>query len=124
MGNLANLLPEEGHYAEAIKLQRETLDVDTRVLGPEHPQTLRAAENLSFKLGNDNHFADAEKLQQVIAVGSRVLGPEHSDVLKCMNGLAGNYQREGRLGGGREDAKRWKPNGACSDQTSPRRSSP
>ena len=38
MNNLALVLDDEGHYAEAEKLDRETLDVMRRVLGPEHPE--------------------------------------------------------------------------------------
>lgn len=39
MRHLANDFAGEGRYAEAEKLQRETLDIDRRVLGPEHPLT-------------------------------------------------------------------------------------
>src|SRR5580700_4956422 len=45
MNNLAILLYDEGHYAEAEKSYREvlgiyeTLDVELRVWGPEHPGT-------------------------------------------------------------------------------------
>ena len=35
MSHLSNLLSDEGHYAEAEKMKRETLDIQRRVLGPE-----------------------------------------------------------------------------------------
>ena len=74
MTNLSNALSEEGHYAEAEKLQREALAVDRRnARRAENPQTLNAMENLSYTLGNENHLAEAEQLQrQVITVGSRL----------------------------------------------------
>jgi tetratricopeptide (TPR) repeat protein len=39
MSNLANIITQEGRYAEAEKLQRETLDIQRRVLEPENPAT-------------------------------------------------------------------------------------
>ena len=50
MNNLANVLDDEGHYAEAEKLYRETLDIRRRVLGPEHPDTLWSTNNLAVVL--------------------------------------------------------------------------
>ena len=47
MNNLAIALWSEGHYAEAEKLYRETLDMRRRVLGPEHPDTLSSMNNLA-----------------------------------------------------------------------------
>ena len=47
MNNLAIVLCDEGRYAEAEKLHRETLDIRRRVLGPEHPDTLMSMNNLA-----------------------------------------------------------------------------
>ena len=47
MNNLAMDLMEEGHYAEAEKLDRETLDIQRRVLGPEHPRHADSMNNLA-----------------------------------------------------------------------------
>jgi len=38
---------DEGHYAEAEKFNRETLEIRRRVLGPKNPDTARATYNLS-----------------------------------------------------------------------------
>jgi hypothetical protein len=43
---LANVLSYEGRYAEAEKIDRETLDIQRRVLGPEHPDTAISTYNL------------------------------------------------------------------------------
>jgi hypothetical protein len=50
MNNLAYTLQQEGHYPEAEKLQRETLSLQSRVLGAEHPDTLRSMNNLANTL--------------------------------------------------------------------------
>ena len=50
MLHLALALAGEGHYAEAEKLQRETLDIQRRVLGPEDTYTLLSMNNLAAYL--------------------------------------------------------------------------
>ena len=39
MHNLANMYLGQGNYEEAEKLYRETLQIQQRVLGPDHPDT-------------------------------------------------------------------------------------
>jgi len=52
MHTLALTLREEGHNAEAERLFRETLDIQRRVLGSDHPDTLvdYAPRNENFVL--------------------------------------------------------------------------
>ena len=45
-GNLANTLFNQGKCAQAERLLRDLHAVTMRVLGPEHPYTLRSAGNL------------------------------------------------------------------------------
>lgn len=78
--NLALVLDQEGYYAEAEKLDRETLDIRRRVLGPEHPDTLRSLGTLGGVLTDEGHYPEAEKLhREALDVQQRVLGPEHPD---------------------------------------------
>ncbi|MGO4881185.1 MAG: tetratricopeptide repeat protein [Bryobacteraceae bacterium] len=46
MRNLANDFTGEGRYSEEEKLQRVTMDLDRRVLGPEHPLTALSTYNI------------------------------------------------------------------------------
>jgi len=46
MNNLANMLFVAGRYDEAEKLQRDTLDIQRRVLGPDHPDAAMSTYNL------------------------------------------------------------------------------
>jgi tetratricopeptide repeat protein len=48
MTNLASTLTQEGHYPEAERLQRGTLDIQRRVLGPEHPEALRSMTKSAY----------------------------------------------------------------------------
>jgi hypothetical protein len=52
MGNLAQTLYAQGDLTEARKLQERVLEGRSRVLGKEHPDTLRAMKNLAQFTGN------------------------------------------------------------------------
>lgn len=68
-----------------------------RVLGQEHPQTLRAMTMLSVTLMKEGHYAEADKLQtEVIAIKRRVLGPAHTSTLQSMEMEAMCLSGEGR----------------------------
>ena len=47
MNNLSTMLVMEGRYGDADKLERETLDIQRRVLGPNHPDTAMSTYNLA-----------------------------------------------------------------------------
>jgi Tfp pilus assembly protein PilF len=47
-------------------------------LGPEHPQTILAMNNLADVMEDEGYYVEAERLlRQALEVGLRVLGPEH-----------------------------------------------
>ena len=48
MNNLANVYDVQGKYAQAETLDSQTLEIQRRVLGPEHPDTLRSMNNLAI----------------------------------------------------------------------------
>jgi hypothetical protein len=62
MNSLAIVLDEEGRYAEAEKLDRETLDIRRRVLGPEHPDTATSTYNLACILAREGNRGEALSL--------------------------------------------------------------
>ena len=79
-----------GHdkYAEAQEIQRETLRLCKRVLGAEHPGTLKAANNLATTLSRQGRHAKAKKiLQAAVATCERVLGPTHLTTLQYVSNL-------------------------------------
>ena len=78
-------------------LGSETLAIERRVLGPEHPDTLALMNNLANGYQSDGKFAQAEALHsQALEAQRRVLGPEHPDTLKSMGNLANVYEDEGK----------------------------
>ena len=70
-------------------MTREVLGVQRRVLGPEHPHTLKTMSNLATSLRDQGKRAEAEPMfRELLDVRRRVLGPEHPDTLVTLSNLA------------------------------------
>jgi tetratricopeptide (TPR) repeat protein len=79
-------------------LQRETLATRSRVLGPEHPDTLATKANLGNTLDSAGRFSEAEALyREILDSQSRVLGKENPDTLTTAANLGATLQRAGKL---------------------------
>ena len=86
---LAEILLFHGHYAEAEKLQRETLAARSHVLGSDHPETIRSMSRLAKGLIFQGLSAEAMALQrEALAIARRTLGPRHPQTLVLSNSLA------------------------------------
>ena len=84
----ADLLFKEGHLPEAEKLQRQVLETQARVLGPENPDTLASQSNLAKTLIAEGHSRDAETLaRQAFDVQLRTLGPQDPDSINTLQQL-------------------------------------
>ena len=78
MGNLALVLQAQGDLPGARALQQRVLDVQSRVLGPEHPQALTAINNLAVTLSNQGDLSTARTLdERAFAVARGRLGEQH-----------------------------------------------
>jgi tetratricopeptide (TPR) repeat protein len=87
-GDLGTLYAQ-GDLAGARGLQEQVLEVSHRLLGEEHPDTLRAMGNLAGTLKAQGDLAGARGLEeQVLEVRRRLLGEVHPDTLTAMNNLA------------------------------------
>jgi tetratricopeptide (TPR) repeat protein len=70
-------------------MHRQVLEVQERVLGKEHPDTLKSMMNLANALVVQGKSAQVEQMhRQVLEVQERVLGKEHPDTLGSMGNLA------------------------------------
>jgi len=86
-----------GLYPEAAKQLEAALDLRRRVLGREHPDTLRCMNNLANVYWREGKYPQAEALDdQTLQIERRVLGPKHPDTLVSMNNLAWVYSDEGK----------------------------
>ena len=68
-----------------------------KVLGPEHPDTLRAMNNLAISYSDAGRRDEALKLrEEVLTLRRKVLGPEHPDTLMAMTTWRCSYRDAGR----------------------------
>ncbi|MGA2327596.1 MAG: tetratricopeptide repeat protein [Bryobacteraceae bacterium] len=92
----------QGDLAGARRLHEQVLKACRRVLGEEHPDTLRAMGNLAATLWQQGDLAGARPLQEhVLEAMRRVLGEEHSETLMSMSNLAVTLKGQGDLAGAR-----------------------
>src|SRR5437016_3864913 len=83
MNNLALSLGQQGKFAEAEAIDRQTLQLKEKVLGKEHPDTLGSMNNLALSLGQQWKFAEAEAMdRQTLQLTEKVLGKEYPDILR------------------------------------------
>ncbi|WUD78588.1 tetratricopeptide repeat protein [Streptomyces sp. NBC_00510] len=86
---LAQLLSAAGDMSGALRLNRQAAATRTRVLGPDHPDTLHSRNRLGITLHGLRQNADAVELhEQNIIDRVRVLGPDHPDTLSSRSNLA------------------------------------
>ena len=83
---------------DSIEFYEQMLAEREWVLGPDHPYTLTARNNLAGAYKSAGRFGEAIELyEQVLAERERVLGADDPDTLNARNNLAGAYKSVGRL---------------------------
>jgi tetratricopeptide (TPR) repeat protein len=99
------LLNQTGSYAqvrgnliEGRLFREQALELQERVLGVEHLDTLISRDNLAAILSLQGDLAGARRLQEeTLAILERVLGVEHLDTLISRNNLAETLHSQGDL---------------------------
>lgn len=88
---IGNTLDRIGQPKEAAYHLRRALELRRKTLGPDHPDTLTAQEDLAFFTGERlQEPQEAERLSRATwEARSRVLGPEHPKTLESLDTLAG-----------------------------------
>ena len=91
------LLQTQGYTKEAEILQIKVLDSRNKILQVEHPDIIRAMENLASTNRDLGKYTEAEKLDiKVLDSSSRILGVEHPGTIKAMANLAATYYSLGK----------------------------
>ncbi len=81
-----------GEAEKARQLGERSVELRRGVLGKEHPETLRAMNNLAIYSGVCGPPDKALKImEEVLALRRKALGPEHPDTLGSMGNLANFY---------------------------------
>jgi tetratricopeptide (TPR) repeat protein len=79
----------QGKYNEAETICRQTLALDEKVLGKEHPDTLTTTNNLALVLHRQGNYEEAETIyKQTLALREKVLGKEYPSTLSSVDSLA------------------------------------
>jgi eukaryotic-like serine/threonine-protein kinase len=87
-----------GLYGQARPLLERAVETRRRVLGPEHPDTLRSMDALAVVFRRQSRFGDAEKLhRETLEILKRTLGPDRIETLRSTNNLARVLTEEGRF---------------------------
>ena len=89
MNGLAVSYSKVGQHQEATNLYKQTLELRKRVLGDEHPDTLRSMINLArsySNLGLDQEAMTLEK--QAVEGQQRIWGKAHRSTLSSARKLA------------------------------------
>jgi len=94
---LNHLVELGGAMPHAIAVGEPLLADLDRLLGPEHPDTVRARSDLARAYHQTGRVADAVPLvEQVLAARERLFGAEHARTLTARNNLASAYRAIGR----------------------------
>jgi hypothetical protein len=83
--NLAESLRQQGKYAEAEALYRQTVQLQETVLGKDHPDTLGSMTGLASSLRQQGKYVEAEAIhRQVLQLQETVLRKDHPDTLRSI----------------------------------------
>ncbi len=98
MDTMGGVYASLGLYPRAAALVEQALATRTRLLGPDHPDTLRSATKLGGIYTRGGRYAEAEGvLSDALERGRRVNGPEHPDTLGTLANLGTVAFWEGRF---------------------------
>jgi tetratricopeptide (TPR) repeat protein len=87
--NLAGTLSESYGSSESLSLFRQAYEIWNRELGPAHPNTLMALENVAHELTLAGLYDDAERsMKRDLALRDRTLGADHPDNYWALGVLA------------------------------------
>jgi tetratricopeptide (TPR) repeat protein len=97
MHNLANVFSEVGRNLESLSLFEETITRRKKILGEDHPDTLKSMSDLSIVYISLGRQSDSVKLDEaILALRMKKLGNDHPDTLASMNNLAIGYSSIGQ----------------------------
>jgi CHAT domain-containing protein len=92
LASRAKSLVDAGAYAEALPLQLRALAIREKSLGPNHPDTALALNELAITYVGMGQYEKALPLQiRALANLTESRGSEHPDVLEVLNRLAATY---------------------------------
>lgn len=85
-----------GRYQDAIGRQREAVAIFEMTLGPEHPSTATALNQLAVILLRLARYDEAGPLvERALNIRMHALGPDHPDMIPILENLLAIYEHAG-----------------------------
>ena len=95
--NYIYVLEEIGDWKHAEQLREQVLDMRTKLLGAEHPDTLTSMSDLAMTYSSQGKWNEAEQLNvQVLDMRKKLFGAEHPHTLISMSNIASTYLNQGK----------------------------
>ena len=95
---LATVATEAGDFDGAIEILKDATEESGRLLGADHPDTLRSRNNLAIAYRAAGRLNDAIPLhEETLTALTQILGRNHTNALTSRNNLAFTYRAAGRL---------------------------
>jgi serine/threonine protein kinase/tetratricopeptide (TPR) repeat protein len=95
---IGNTYRRLGKYAAAQPHLERALEIDRRVLGEEHRDTLSSKSSLGLLFLEQGNFSEAETLLvQALETRRRIRGEEHPETLRDLGNLAHLHLEQGQL---------------------------
>ncbi|KAL7943510.1 P-loop containing nucleoside triphosphate hydrolase protein [Trichoderma barbatum] len=94
---ISRFLHDRGRWREKEPVNERALELNRKIQGDRHPDTIRAMEDLASTYNNQGRYSKAEAIQvQVLDLQREVLGDRHADTIIAMGNLASIYHSQGR----------------------------
>ena len=94
---LATVATEAGDFGGAIEILKDATEEAERLLGADHPDTLRSRNSLALAYHAAGRLNDATPLlEETLETRTRILGPNHPDTLASRRYLAKAYAAAGK----------------------------
>ncbi len=94
---LALLLERKGHYPDAMRVMRESVDIAQRVEGPDSPIYATSLNNLARTLISSGNYSEAESvLRQSLAIHHKVHDKQHPALFTPTNNLSVALLNQGK----------------------------
>ena len=87
-GNIAAWTGECGNREEALRLFKALFHDEARVLGPDHPDTLKTRHNIAIWTGMcGDHRKVLQLWRKLLPDYERVLGPDHPETVTMRDAI-------------------------------------
>jgi tetratricopeptide (TPR) repeat protein len=84
-------------FTDAKQMNEQALALQTKVLGPEHPETLVIMNDHIILALHEGQYKEAEQIgQKVVNLRRKELGPEHPETLESINDFTVALQYQGK----------------------------